>query len=205
MPNPRVQLAPPWLAAGPTLVVIGLLAGGVLLSGAVAAAAYRYSSLPQRTAAPAVNVFGPEAAARGWPALAPHTQPWPAVRQWSEWRAPGARRRMAWSTRHQMEWESYGWPAGIVTRCQFWWPWNDPVWASKAPSDPGFTVSPIGLLIDALVFAGLLWLLVFAPGVLRWYRRRRRGLCPECAYNLTGNVSGACPECGRLTERGDAP
>ena len=37
----------------------------------------------------------------------------------------------------------------------------------------------------------------------RWYRARRRqrrrraGLCPDCAYDLTGNVSGACPECGR--------
>jgi hypothetical protein len=36
----------------------------------------------------------------------------------------------------------------------------------------------------------------------RWGRRRRRarrlrrGLCPSCGYDLTGNVSGACPECG---------
>lgn len=39
----------------------------------------------------------------------------------------------------------------------------------------------------------------------RWRRRileRRRadrlsrGLCPRCGYNLTGNVSGVCPECG---------
>ena len=27
-------------------------------------------------------------------------------------------------------------------------------------------------------------------------RRRRRGLCPACGYDLTGNVSGVCPECG---------
>jgi len=26
--------------------------------------------------------------------------------------------------------------------------------------------------------------------------RRRRGRCIECGYNLTGNVSGVCPECG---------
>jgi hypothetical protein len=25
----------------------------------------------------------------------------------------------------------------------------------------------------------------------------RRGACPACGYNLTGNVSGVCPECGR--------
>lgn len=27
-------------------------------------------------------------------------------------------------------------------------------------------------------------------------RRRNDGLCMECGYNLTGNVSGVCPECG---------
>lgn len=26
--------------------------------------------------------------------------------------------------------------------------------------------------------------------------RRRAGLCGKCAYDLTGNVSGICPECG---------
>ena len=27
-------------------------------------------------------------------------------------------------------------------------------------------------------------------------RRRRLGRCPGCGYDLTGNVSGVCPECG---------
>ena len=26
--------------------------------------------------------------------------------------------------------------------------------------------------------------------------RRRSGVCAECGYDLTGNVSGKCPECG---------
>ena len=29
--------------------------------------------------------------------------------------------------------------------------------------------------------------------------RRRHGLCSACGYNLTANVSGVCPECGRAT------
>jgi hypothetical protein len=29
----------------------------------------------------------------------------------------------------------------------------------------------------------------------RW-RRRRVGSCPSCGYDLTGNASGVCPECG---------
>lgn len=38
--------------------------------------------------------------------------------------------------------------------------------------------------------------LAFIRGPVRRYRRRRRGLCARCGYNLTGNVSGVCPECG---------
>jgi hypothetical protein len=35
-------------------------------------------------------------------------------------------------------------------------------------------------------------------------RRRRAGQCRCCGYNLTGNVSGVCPECGHPTS-GNAP
>jgi hypothetical protein len=30
--------------------------------------------------------------------------------------------------------------------------------------------------------------------------RRRRGLCVKCGYNLTGNATGVCPECGTKFE-----
>ena len=51
------------------------------------------------------------------------------------------------------------------------------------------------------------WLLLTLTGILpalwtvytiRRITRKRTGLCPTCAYNLTGNTSGICPECGRL-------
>ena len=35
--------------------------------------------------------------------------------------------------------------------------------------------------------------------------RRRAGLCPACGYDLTGNVSGTCPECGTPTPAREAP
>ncbi len=37
------------------------------------------------------------------------------------------------------------------------------------------------------------------PSCLLWWldrRRTRAGFCVECGYDLTGNVSGRCPECG---------
>ena len=42
--------------------------------------------------------------------------------------------------------------------------------------------------------------IAFYRGPLRRYRRRRKGLCVKCGYNLTGNVSGACSECGTEIE-----
>jgi hypothetical protein len=39
--------------------------------------------------------------------------------------------------------------------------------------------------------------IAFIRGPVRRWRRRRRGWCLECGYDLTGNVSGVCPECGR--------
>ncbi len=36
----------------------------------------------------------------------------------------------------------------------------------------------------------------FICGPYRRYRRRKKGLCLICGYNLTGNMSGVCPECG---------
>lgn len=44
-----------------------------------------------------------------------------------------------------------------------------------------------------------LWWAVTCPWRAR--RRRRRGLCEGCGYDLTGNVSGVCPECARPTRR----
>src|SRR5687767_5120276 len=42
--------------------------------------------------------------------------------------------------------------------------------------------------------------------LIRWldriYRSRRMQFCYDCGYDLTGNVSGICPECGAATYEG---
>jgi len=42
--------------------------------------------------------------------------------------------------------------------------------------------------------------IVLLRGHLRRRRRRRARKCTGCAYDLTSNVSGVCPECGRVVE-----
>ena len=45
--------------------------------------------------------------------------------------------------------------------------------------------------------------ITFVRGPLRRYRRREKGCCLKCGYNLTGNVSGVCPECGEPAGQND--
>ena len=49
----------------------------------------------------------------------------------------------------------------------------------------------------------LVLLAVLLLAVLLWWLDRKKyppGHCPRCGYNLTGNESGVCPECGRAVE-----
>ncbi|UCC30566.1 MAG: hypothetical protein JSU86_20500 [Phycisphaerales bacterium] len=43
--------------------------------------------------------------------------------------------------------------------------------------------------------------IAFVRRAVRRRRCRQKGLCVRCGYNLTGNVSGICPECGAKLEK----
>lgn len=54
-----------------------------------------------------------------------------------------------------------------------------------------------GLLANTAVYGAAWWLILFAPGVIRRWRRRRRGACVACGYDRRGiGAAAACPECG---------
>ena len=53
----------------------------------------------------------------------------------------------------------------------------------------------IHLWVVSLV-CGAYPLLTLVHGPVRRWRRRRNGQCVRCGYNLFGNETGMCPECG---------
>ena len=75
---------------------------------------------------------------------------------------------------------------------------------NPAPSPPFPVVTSqwvrAPLWLPALMFAFPQAIVVVRA--LRRRRRRRAHECLACGYDLTGNVSGVCPECGRAIVRG---
>ena len=66
-----------------------------------------------------------------------------------------------------------------------------------------WVVVPHWLLVVVLLVPPGWW----AVARVRGWRRRTAGLCRRCGYDLTGNVSGVCPECGtpvKNVARGEA-
>lgn len=74
---------------------------------------------------------------------------------------------------------------------------------------PSFDTSISGFLgmKNSYVYvpAWLISAISIGSGLLfRRLTRPRHSGCPGCGYNLTGNVSGICPECGRALPRSTA-
>lgn len=76
---------------------------------------------------------------------------------------------------------------GFATR---WWV------AQKRGADYWLIYVP--LWIPTVLFGASFWY-VYVP-YRRHMRRKRLGQCLSCGYDLTGNESGVCPECGTKVE-----
>ena len=56
-----------------------------------------------------------------------------------------------------------------------------------------------GFAINTIFYAAMLWVVFFVPGIVKRRVRRRRGLCPACAYPVS--ASKVCTECGKPVKR----
>lgn len=95
-----------------------------------------------------------------------------------------------------------GWTAGVAEGCILAgtsWHKDGWVWSNRG--------APKTRWIPQLEGAGrILVIPLWIPGTIaigalihlqrRERLRRRLGWCPSCDYDLTGNISGTCPECG---------
>lgn len=85
----------------------------------------------------------------------------------------------------------------VQTRLGFTYAHRVTVWR-----EPGSN-RQVTLTFQQLSFPVWLHAILFAMPPLGWFvaarrrrLRRKQGGCPACGYNLTGNTSGVCPECG---------
>jgi hypothetical protein len=88
-------------------------------------------------------------------------------------------------------------------------PLSLPVMAAQSLAqtpDPLFTVRAVALLLPAYVLGFFLTLVFWLRYTWKRALERRiaQGLCGNCGYDLTGNTSGVCPECGRQSSSSPA-
>jgi hypothetical protein len=74
--------------------------------------------------------------------------------------------------------------------------WSLPTIASMPFGSGTVRFIVVPLWIPLVLFA-MYPTIAFIRGPARRWRRRRAGLCIRCGYDLTGNVTGVCSECGR--------
>ncbi len=83
-----------------------------------------------------------------------------------------------------------------------WGPEFRPHGWSVEPAGELYAWPPVVWSRQHVMFPLWIPLALFAlPSAYLWYRDRRppAGHCQACGYNLTGNESGTCPECGEPT------
>jgi hypothetical protein len=98
-------------------------------------------------------------------------------------------------------WVPYGWQVGRMDRSDWRRRLSQLCWLPQAD----WVTNASGAWTTVWVPIWTPLLLVALPTAFLWWRDRRRippDHCQKCGYNLTGNVSGICPECGTPTTQG---
>jgi hypothetical protein len=94
------------------------------------------------------------------------------------------------STVYEREGVQTGWESGFAPARRFRW---------ELPHLASCALSTFGQWHELVLPCWVLFGVSATPAVILLWRHRRRclpGFCRKCGYNLTGNVSGRCPECG---------
>jgi len=112
-----------------------------------------------------------------------------------------SKRMMRWSGVALVLWTAFGYfyvyfppGRGFVVFPDRWWHMGVPM---RLRLDPTYSLT---ILLGILQAALSIYLILHS---FSWHRP---GFCRQCDYDLTGNVSGTCPECGSavLRQHGDS-
>jgi hypothetical protein len=101
-----------------------------------------------------------------------------------------------------------GWPLSCVDGSDFEEAWPEPVRFGLVSIDEGSTrrvmpirPRPLALIANTIAWSAPWLIVLLLPRKLRSRRRRTRGYCPACGYDLRADYSRPCPECGRADSR----
>ena len=164
---------------------------------------------PQDPTRPSLPIrFDPIAAGSTWPLEVDATWPAPNLKATKQtfvtsaefWIAIGEMDPVAPQGVYALVIYRAGWPMRAV-RCAFHSRDSgrpNGSWLDSVSTQHAIPLRPIwlGFLINCAFYAAVLWLVVCAPPLLRRTLRRNSGLCISCGYDLRGNTSHFCPECG---------
>ena len=147
----------------------------------------QFKTLPQQ---PRIGFYTRVVAARRW-------NPLPQMRSISvptiEARLPDGRVIRAQRTKRAIAWSHFGITYASREREVVKFPTLENYFTSDGAWSVGIPLTYLFILFAIL------------PGVwaIRFYRTRRtpEGHCISCGYNLAGNTSGVCPECGTAVAR----
>jgi hypothetical protein len=126
-------------------------------------------------------------------------------REVAGYRQDGRTGLMVWSAAGRVRWLRWQNVGNTLPRADGWTWHSFPEDGGRATVDSLVTKLAGPASGGSLPYWQLAVMATLPPTVLvtvRRLRRRRladrigRGLCPACAYDLTSNVSGVCPECG---------
>ena len=100
-----------------------------------------------------------------------------------------------------MKWR---YPAALILLCVLWWYFGYFRYLDTLPPKYGWAVNTFQVpCYFGAAFVLARWAYDGTYGKRkRWIRASR---CGRCGYNLTGNTSGRCPECGQPLPNTTAP
>jgi hypothetical protein len=138
---------------------------------------------------------------------------------WASFPKAGSKSRKEYAAEHESQYFKrvlghwwYRERSPSLHRIDAYAPWLPKVWCYRAVGGPGSNGSRDGTSFGTSASAGVtnrievvlpMWVvgsaLAGVAALLLWLERRarpRKGGCDVCGYDLTGNTSGICPECG---------